>query len=228
MLWYSGDTARIKSMIKYKKKNSLKKLKKNKFTMLPKISITHKYYPIHIPKNWNLILIKNSYQIPASYNSQIVVYMYSPLYFFQFSIDYTHSYVVYDYVSQSITTNTLYSPLYMQRFWRSLIDLSQTIHKPFYVKLKFKGKGYYLYKNKRGTITPQFGYSHRLYTYSFFVRVKFLSKTSIILFGFIKEDLKTVGFKIKNMRPINIFTGRGVRFNKQIIYKKVGKVSSYR
>lgn len=103
-----------------------------------------------------------------------------------------------------------------------------TVHKPFYVKLKFKGKGYYLYKNKRGTITPQFGYSHRLYTYSFFVRVKFLSKTSVILFGFIKEDLKKVGFMIKNMRPINIFTGRGVRFNKQIIYKKVGKVSSYR
>ena len=64
--------------------------------------------------------------------------------------------------------------------------------------------------------------------YSFFVRVKFLSKTSVILFGFIKEDLKNIGLKIKNMRPINIFTGRGVRFNKQIIYKKVGKVSSYR
>jgi len=30
------------------------------------------------------------------------------------------------------------------------------------------------------------------------------------------------------MRPINIFTGRGVRFAKQIIYKKAGKVSSYR
>jgi hypothetical protein len=30
------------------------------------------------------------------------------------------------------------------------------------------------------------------------------------------------------MRPINIFTGRGVRFSRQIIYKKVGKVSSYR
>ena len=85
-----------------------------------------------------------------------------------------------------------------------------------------------LYKNKRGTITPQFGYSHRLYVYSFFVRTKFLSKTSVILFGFIKDELKQVGIKIKNMRPINIFTGRGVRFNKQIIYKKVGKVSSYR
>tara|TARA_B100000795_G_scaffold73607_1_gene52083 strand:- start:7717 stop:7854 length:138 start_codon:yes stop_codon:yes gene_type:complete len=41
-------------------------------------------------------------------------------------------------------------------------------------------------------------------------------------------DLLLVGGQIKALRPINIFTGRGVRFNKQIIYKKTGKVSSYR
>jgi hypothetical protein len=30
------------------------------------------------------------------------------------------------------------------------------------------------------------------------------------------------------MRRMNIFTGRGVRFAKQIVYKKTGKVSAYR
>ena len=64
--------------------------------------------------------------------------------------------------------------------------------------------------------------------YSYFVRIKFLSKTSVILFGFIKNDLKRIGLELKKMRTINIFTGRGVRFNKQTIFKKVGKVSSYR
>ena len=33
---------------------------------------------------------------------------------------------------------------------------------------------------------------------------------------------------IKKKRPINIYTGRGVRFSKQQIYKKIGKVSTYR
>jgi ribosomal protein L6P/L9E len=61
-----------------------------------------------------------------------------------------------------------------------------------------------------------------------FTSVKFLSKTSIIVFGFELSDLVTVALGIKKMRPINIFTGRGVRFSRQIIYKKVGKVSSYR
>ena len=225
MLWYSGDRSKLVSTIKYRKINAWKKLKKSKFNLKPRVSVTHKYYPIHIPKSWSAVLIKNS---GIKLFPKLIVYMYSNTYYFKFNIDYSHSYVTYDYSSQSITMNTIYSTAYMQRFWKSLIDLSTNIYKPFYLKLKFKGKGYYLYKNRRGTITPQFGYSHRLYMYSFFVRVKFLSKTSVILFGFVKNDLKKVGLDIKNMRPINIFTGRGVRFNKQIIYKKVGKVSSYR
>jgi ribosomal protein L6P/L9E len=103
-----------------------------------------------------------------------------------------------------------------------------SIVKPFFKKLKFKGKGYYLYKNYRNTITPQFGYSHRLYLYSFFCKVKFLSKTSLICFGLSVTSVKNTSTNLVNWRRINIFTGRGVRFSKQIIYKKVGKVSSYR
>jgi hypothetical protein len=64
--------------------------------------------------------------------------------------------------------------------------------KPIFNKLKFKGKGYYLYKNYRNTITPQFGYSHRLYLYSFFCKVKFLSKTSLICFGLSTKTVKNV------------------------------------
>jgi len=43
-----------------------------------------------------------------------------------------------------------------------------------------------------------------------------------------RKDIYTSAHGIRNMRPINIFTGRGVRFSRQIIYRKVGKVSSYR
>jgi len=99
---------------------------------------------------------------------------------------------------------------------------------PIVFKIKFKGKGYYLYKNKRNTITPQFNYAHRILIYSYFVGVKFLSKTTLLLFGYNKNVLLRAAKGIKAPRPINIFTGRGVRFARQVIYKKVGKVSSYR
>jgi len=99
---------------------------------------------------------------------------------------------------------------------------------PVFKKIKFRGKGYYIYKNHRNTIAPQFGYSHRIYVYSYFNVVRFLSKVKVFIFGLCKSDVFLTSREIRSKRPINIFTGRGVRFSRQIIYKKVGKVSSYR
>jgi len=31
-----------------------------------------------------------------------------------------------------------------------------------------------------------------------------------------------------NIKKINIFTGKGIRFSRQILYRKTGKISSYR
>ena len=225
MLWYSKNSLKNNCLVKNRKKNALSKLKKAGFNKAPRTSIYFKYLPLHIPKNWNFILIKKN--ITSDY-SNYSSYIYSNTYYFRFNMDYSHTQIIYDPATQSIITRTLYSNVYTKIFWKLLIDLFSTLNKPFFLKLKFKGKGYYLYKNKRGTVTPQFGYSHRLYMYSFFVKIKFLSKTSVIIFGFAKNDLKKIGLQLKGMRPINIFTGRGVRFNKQIIFKKVGKVSSYR
>ena len=98
----------------------------------------------------------------------------------------------------------------------------------FFKKIKFRGKGYYLYKDSRNTITPQFGYSHRIYIYSFFNKVLFLSKTKLIVFGLNKKDVLSSTLLIKSKRSINLYTLRGVRFASQIIYKKTGKVSLYR
>jgi len=109
-----------------------------------------------------------------------------------------------------------------------LLNTFYSFSKVFFLKLKFKGKGYYIYKNSRNTITSQFGHSHRIYIYSVFISVKFLTKTTVFLFGSSKKDVLTTGYSIQKVKPINIFTGRGVRFSKQIIYKKTGKVSSYR
>lgn len=113
--------------------------------------------------------------------------------------------------------------------WIKTLNLIITFFTTFYfLKIKFKGKGYYIYKNRRNTIAPQFGYSHRIYVYSYFNIVRFLTKTKVLIFGFSKKDILSASYNLKSKRPINIFTGRGVRFSKQIVYKKTGKVSMYR
>jgi ribosomal protein L6P/L9E len=113
---------------------------------------------------------------------------------------------------------------YVKNLQQTLALLSQVQ----FIKMRFRGKGYYIYKTLRNTIAPNFGYAHRVYVYAYYVSLKFLSKTSIILFGLTKKDLYSVGYNFRATRPINIFTGRGVRFRRQIVYKKTGKVSTYR
>lgn len=94
--------------------------------------------------------------------------------------------------------------------------------------MKFKGKGYYIYKNLRNTIALQFGYSHLVRIFSYIISLKFITKTIIFVFGINKTDIFKTGKTFYFKRPQNIFTGKGVRFSKQIIYKKTGKISSYR
>lgn len=98
----------------------------------------------------------------------------------------------------------------------------------FFCKLKLRGKGYYIFKSFRNTIASQFGYSHMINIYSYFLKIKFLSKTSIFLYGINKLDLFQISSGIFQLRSINIYTSRGIRFARQIIYKKIGKISSFK
>jgi len=157
-----------------------------------------------------------------------VIFFYSQTYYFKISLPQTPHSLTFNPNTSSFVMHTLYINNNYRLFLSHFNLVFTSFYKPFFRKVKFKGKGYYIYKNKRNTITPQFGYSHRLYLYSYFTSVKFLSKTSVFIFGLLKSDVITTSIGIKAMRPINIFTGRGVRFSREVIYKKVGKVSSYR
>lgn len=154
--------------------------------------------------------------------------LYSKYYTVQLPLTLYKSLIFFDYNTSQLFFITPFSTNYFVLYNIITQALIYSLVKPVFIKLKFKGKGYYLYKNYRNTLTPQFGYSHRLYLYSFFTHINFLNKTSLLCFGLSMSDLKQSTFVLKNWRPINIFTGRGVRFSKQIIYKKSGKISSYR
>jgi hypothetical protein len=155
-------------------------------------------------------------------------YFYSSTYYFKFAL------WVNSYPCSTVPYNSdiLFKPLIAypgtRRIFPLFEQLSRLFTSPFLLKLKFKGKGYYVFKNKRNTVAPQFGFAHRLYLYAYSITVKLLSKTKLFLYGLSKKDLIKIGHNFKSFRPINIFTGRGVRFTKQILYKKTGKVSAYR
>lgn len=222
MLWCGKIRKQNFDLIKTKKASLLKKKRKDCITSHYNHRLHFVATVFYVPGNWEMLFLEKN-QAAVS-----MVKLFSPVYYFQlvtpsnitrFGIDNNTStlYFTSYYVSAPYTT-----------FWNTLVNVFDALTHPFFKKLKFKGKGYYIYKNFRNTITPQFGYAHRLYVYAFYASVRFLSKTSIIVFGFVKQDVSRISLEIKSMRKINIFTGRGVRFSRQVIYKKVGKVSSYR
>lgn len=210
-----------------KQKQYLQKTWKRDYLYFPKKYKDTLYTArILVPSSWNIFIFAPK---KLSQNSFPFLFkLVSKQYYFHFSCCFTIGHVSVCPNTQVITIAT-FSQADMLTIWRNTLNYLLFLFTSFFFhKIKFKGKGYYIYKNWRSTIAPQFGYYHRIYIYSFFNKVKFLSKTKVLLFGLVKTDVLKTAFELKSKRPINIFTGRGVRFARQIIYKKTGKVSSYR
>ena len=208
------------NLVKNKKKLSNRKFKQNCFTNDFRYPLYSKKLFFNFNGLWDFVLYNRG--------DRLSLYLYSTTYYFRFAIPSDVHRLNFNKNTSILSLENLYPSNFYSMYWVYLNHVFAILNRPFFLKLKFKGKGYYIYKNKRNTITPQFGYAHRIYLYAYFVTVKFLSKTSIIVFGFSKDDIFKTSKNIKNMRPINIFTGRGVRFSREIIYRKQGKVSSYR
>jgi len=222
LLWYGFRNKQYSKNIRKirAKKNQLSRQYARPYSY--NVQLNKQNLRLHKPFGWSLILLNNSTNLTVN------AFLASPTYVINLPLPKASAHISFDRNTNILKLHSFYINTNYRMFWGLLKAVSKAFYSPAFLKVKFKGKGYYIYKNKRNTITPQFGYAHRLYLYSYFVSVKFLSKTSILIFGFTQQDLVKVGLGIKAMRPINIFTGRGVRFSRQIIYKKVGKVSSYR
>ena len=180
-----------------------------------------KYY-IYIPGNFKFYCLFSITKLTY------VIRLYSFNYYFFIPIFFKNVFLSFDVYSNSLTLTTNMSSIKFFTWIKSVSNLLFLFTSFFFKKIKFRGKGYYLYKNSRNTITPQFGYSHRIYFYSYFIRGIFLTKTKVLFFGFNKYDVLYTPLTIRSKRFINVFTGRGVRFSDQVIYKKSGKISLYR
>jgi len=220
-LWY-GKKSNSLFFKNNSNKHKNKQLRKKLFQLPKQFQNQKLSFSVYIPSIWEIIIIFNFLK------KKQYIYIYSETYFFILPLPTYKRNITFNTNCSVFTLNTIYTNVYSRLFFKTFYSCLTVFSLPIFTKLKFKGKGYYIYKNYRNTITPQFGHSHRIYVYSFFTSIKFLSKTSILLFGIDKKDICKSSQQIKKLRPINIFTGRGVRFSKQIIYKKAGKISTYR
>lgn len=187
------------------------------------ISLNQVDFFFYIPFSWNFVIF-NLFKIKNHY----LIYLYSNSYYF-FSPFYKNILSIHWSIGPKILIfRNLFFNNFFVLYWTTFKNLFYSFSRIFFKKLKFKGKGYYIYKNIRNTVAPQFGYSHMIRMYSFYISLKFITKTIIFVYGLNKHDILIVSKNILSKRPYNVFTGKGVRFSKQIIYKKTGKISTYR
>lgn len=224
MLWYDAINNKnsIHFLKKIKQKNNIFENKYNFNNVLISRKENKHTSTYTLPPLWKAVLLKNITK------SSCYILMYSKTYFIKIPVPATFYLPLFDHNTRVIIFASPYINNFTVLYNTLLMFFYKILIKPFFLKLKFKGKGYYIYKSYRNTITPQFGYSHRLYLYTYFLHVKFLNKTTLIIFGLNNLNIGFVSRTIFSWRPLNIFTGRGVRFSKQIVYKKSGKVSTYR
>ena len=222
MQWYGLKRKSFFKNFNNKKSNFKLRLKKSSFVKNPRIGYKLFSNFLYLPSFWNFIILKKKNKIFH------YLYLYSDNYFFILIFLSKFLLMKYDFQVNCLIFNFFYKNNFYSLFWNYFKLIFYSFSKIFFCKLKFKGKGYYIYKNNRNTLALQFGYSHLLYLYSFFLNIKFLTKTTILLFGINFNDIFFLSNSFYKIKPINIFTGKGIRFSRQIIYKKTGKVSSYR
>lgn len=98
---------------------------------------------------------------------------------------------------------------------------------PLWGRVSFKGKGFRIKNYKKKKITFNFGRSHW---------TKLVIKSNNLIFRKIKRQnylylfkdylkYKKFKFLIKNIKPINYYTKRGLRLKKQNIQRRFGKIS---
>lgn len=206
-----------------KKARFNQKLKKSALVLTTRINLNFYKISFFLPFGWEFLLLKKNNKLPV-----LCCYMYSSSYFFLLPFMVSFLSLAYDKMVNCFSLQFRFKNNFFSLFWNYFKILFYSFSRIFFRKLKFKGKGYYIYKNSRNTIALQFGYSHLLYLYAFFITVRFITKTIILMFGVNKLNIANRGHGLFRLKPINIFTGRGIRFSRQIVYRKVGKISSYR
>lgn len=90
-----------------------------------------------------------------------------------------------------------------------------------YVKIKFSGKGYKIKKNSQQSLVLLFNRSHTTVIWWSNLVLRKLKKYKIYL----KYDNKNrnIVHTMLNVRPVNVFTKKGLRLSRQVLFKKKGK-----
>lgn len=179
-----------------------------------------KNYSINIPISFNIIILENKKN-----KNDLTIILYNNIQTITLVID--KKKIKVDLESYSIKINSYIN--YNNNFnFKQINKFLKTFEFYFFIKIKFKGKGFKIKFNKKlKLIKFYFGKSHITIFKLKKIKLKKITKYKFILKNLNFMKLKTNAMKITKIKPVNVYTLRGIRLSKQIIRKRKGKKSSY-
>lgn len=169
-----------------------------------------------IPYNINYLLIENKKK------SNKFIYLYNDDYYFCIKVNNSI------FINKDANTIKLSDDSFNNKnklFNNELSKFLFSWDNLFFNKIKFTGKGF-KFKKKINNLFLYFNRAHKCFFIGNNIILKRLSKNKVILLKNNYNHLINDSILIRNIRYNNIFTKRGLRFSRQIIYKKKGKTAA--
>lgn len=179
-----------------------------------------KYYNLYIPVSFELLVFKNKI------NNDLTIILYNKQICLNFS--YNKEYMNINLESYCLRFKNLSKKLELNLFFKNGNKYLKTFEIYFFIKIKFKGKGFKIKFNKKlKLIKFFFGRSHK--TFFKFKKIKFkkITKYKFLLKSLNLSRLNKKASNITYIKPVNLYTLRGIRVSRQFISKRKGKKSSY-
>lgn len=146
----------------------------------------------------------------------------------KFTLTFFKKSIFIDKWSNSIVLQNNKTKLKTTKINNTIFNFLNSWNKYFYNKIKFKGKGFRIkFFKKIKLIKFYFGKSHKTFFILKKIKRKKINKYKFILLGLNNNKLKKISKKISNIKNINLYTLRGLRISRQIIYKRKGKKGTY-
>lgn len=182
--------------------------------------IDKKKFSINIPLSFDIIIIENKIN-----KNDLTIILYNNLY--SITLVNKKKKIKIDLESYAILMNKEINFNNNLNF-KQINKFLKTFEFYFFIKIKFKGKGFKIKFNKKiKLIKFYFGRSHITFFKLKKIKLKKITKYKFILKNLNLSKLKTNSIKITKIKPVNVYTLRGIRLSKQIIRKRKGKKSSY-
>jgi len=175
-----------------------------------------------LPQSVNISIIKENNSAYSHF------YIYNFLFFYKLPMPQNIKYSQLDQASNSIIFFEK-KPNYFSCTFEHLFSVFLfSWNYYFFEKIKFTGKGYRItFRKKKKYIIFYFGHSHDTIMLFRGVKVKKPHKYKFIVLKNSFNKIKILGSMITKIKPINVYTKRGLRKSRQWVYKRKSNKATF-